>query len=95
MDSFDFQLQPRLIFGAGTIKRLGDLSRELGFRRTLLVADRGLVDSGHVDEAVAPLRETGIEVFRFHDFEANPDTCMADGYKTTAGTARRCNRCCR
>jgi alcohol dehydrogenase len=84
MDSFDFQLQPRLIFGAGTIKRLGELSRELGFRRTLLVADRGLVDSGHVDEAVAPLRETEIEVFRFHDFEANPDTRMIEAGRAFA-----------
>src|SRR6266850_1859082 len=78
MISFDFQLQPRLIFGVGTIKRLGELSRELGFRQTLLVADRGLVDSGHVDEALAPLRQSGIEVFQFHDFEANPDTQMIE-----------------
>jgi alcohol dehydrogenase len=78
MNSFEFQLQPRLIFGVGTIKRLGELSRDLGFRRTLLVADRGLVDSGHVDKAMTPLRLAGIEVFRFHDFEANPDTRMIE-----------------
>jgi alcohol dehydrogenase len=84
VDSFDFQLQPRLIFGVGTIKRLGELSRELGFRRTLLVADRGLVDSGHVDEAVGPLRLAGIEVFRFHDFEVNPDTCMIEAGRSFA-----------
>jgi alcohol dehydrogenase len=78
MISFDFQLQPRLIFGVGTIKRLGELSRELGFRQTLLVADRGLVSSGHVDEALAPLRQSGVDVFQFHDFESNPDTQMIE-----------------
>src|SRR5215813_15566669 len=52
------------------------MKRELGFRRTLLVADRGLVASGHVDEALAPLRAVGIEVVGFHDFEVNPDTEM-------------------
>lgn len=67
-----------MIFGAGTIGRLGDVARELGFRRVLLVADHGLVASGHVDEAVTPLRAAGIEVVRFHDFEVNPDTRMVD-----------------
>ena len=56
MESFDYQPQTRVVFGAGAISRLGELSGELNFRRTLLVADRGLVDSGHVAEAVAPLR---------------------------------------
>lgn len=78
MDAFDFQLQTRLIFGAGTIRRLGELARELGFERTLLVADRGLVDSGHVEEALSPLRAAGIDVVRFHGFEVNPDTQMIE-----------------
>lgn len=78
MKSFDFQPQTRVIFGAGTIGQLGKLAAELGFRRTLLVADHGLVASGHVDEAVTPLREAGIEVVRFHDFEVNPDTNMVE-----------------
>src|SRR5687767_2441209 len=82
MKSFDFQPRTRLIFGAGTIGELGTIARELGFRRTLLVADHGLVASGHVDEAVTPLQQAGIEVVRFHDFEVNPDTRMVE-----AGTA--------
>lgn len=82
MKSFDFQPRTRLIFGAGAIGELGTIARELGFRRTLLVADHGLVASGHVDEAVTPLQQAGIEVVRFHDFEVNPDTRMVE-----AGTA--------
>jgi alcohol dehydrogenase len=78
MMSFDFQPRTRVIFGAGTIGQLGKLAVELGFRRTLLVADHGLVASGHVDEAVTPLAEAGIEVVRFHDFEVNPDTRMVE-----------------
>ncbi|HET9525431.1 MAG TPA: iron-containing alcohol dehydrogenase [Pyrinomonadaceae bacterium] len=78
MIPFDFQPRTRMIFGAGTISRLGDVARELGFRRVLLVADHGMVASGHVDEAVEPLRVAGIEVVRFHDFEVNPDTSMVD-----------------
>jgi alcohol dehydrogenase len=78
MRSFDFQPRTRVIFGAGVIDRLGDLARELNFKRTLLVADHGLVASGHVDEAVTPLEKAGVEVFRFHDFESNPDTGMVE-----------------
>ena len=76
MQTFDFQPRTRLIFGAGAIERLGDVARELNFRRTLLVADRGLVASGHVDEALEPLHKAAVEVFAFHDFETNPDTRM-------------------
>jgi len=78
MKSFDFQARTRMIFGAGAVERLGELARELNFKRTLLVADHGLVASGHVDEAVGPLEKAGIEVFRFHDFDVNPDTLMID-----------------
>jgi len=78
MQSFDFQTRPRLVFGAGSIKRLGELASEFGFRRTLLVADRGLVASGHVDEALDPLRQQGIEVIRFHEFDVNPDTAIIE-----------------
>ena len=82
MKSFDFQPRTRVVFGAGVINRLGDLARELNFKRTLLVADHGMVASGHVDEAVGPLEKAGVEVVRFHDFEVNPDTRMVE-----AGTA--------
>lgn len=82
MRSFDFQPRTRVIFGAGVIERLGDVARELNLKRTLLVADHGMIESGHVDEAVGPLQEAGVEVFRFHNFEVNPDTRMIE-----AGTA--------
>src|SRR5215510_9084335 len=78
LKDFDFQPQTRVVFGAGSIAKLGDLALELSFRRTLLVADHGLLASGHVDEAVAPLRRAGVEVVRFHDFESNPDTQMVE-----------------
>lgn len=78
MKDFDFQPRTRVIFGAGAIARLGEFARDLDFKRTLLVADRGLVASGHVDEAVGPLEQAGVEVFRFHDFEVNPDTQMVE-----------------
>jgi alcohol dehydrogenase len=78
MKEFDFQPRTRVVFGEGVIERLGKLARELNFKRTLLVADHGMVASGHVDEAVAPLQKAGVEIIRFHDFEVNPDTRMIE-----------------
>ena len=78
MQSFDFQPRTRVVFGAGSIKRLGELAAELQFRRTLLVSDRGMLASGHVDEALEPLADKGIDVVRFHDFAENPDTAVID-----------------
>ncbi|HKU76569.1 MAG TPA: iron-containing alcohol dehydrogenase [Pyrinomonadaceae bacterium] len=82
LKDFDFQPRTRVVFGAGVIERLGELARELNFKRTLLVADHGMVASGHVDEAVGPLEKAGVEVFRYHDFEVNPDTRMIENGTT-------------
>ena len=78
MEAFDFTPRTRAIFGAGALDRLGALARELGFRRTLLVADRRLVAAGHVGRASRLLTGEGIEVFTFHDFDANADTGMVE-----------------
>jgi alcohol dehydrogenase len=77
-NSFDFQPRTRVVYGVGAIDRLGELASDLGFKRTLLVADRGLVESGHVAEAISPLRKAQIEVTEFHDFDVNPDTAMIE-----------------
>jgi alcohol dehydrogenase len=84
METFDFQARSRVVFGPGAVARLGDLARELNFRQVLLVADPGLVSSGHVAEALAPLRRVGIAVVCFHDFEANPDSNMIESGRAFA-----------
>ncbi|HWQ33262.1 MAG TPA: iron-containing alcohol dehydrogenase [Blastocatellia bacterium] len=73
-----------MIFGAGTLARLGELSREAGFQRTLLIADRGMIACGYVAEAVRLLRAAGVEVFTFHDFSENPDTAMIEAGRAFA-----------
>lgn len=76
MQPFDFQARTRLIFGEGSLERLGAVAAELGFHRTLLVADKGILACGHVDRASKLLSESGITVFTFHDFDSNPNTVM-------------------
>ena len=73
MRAFDYQPRTRVVFGAGSLARLGEAARELGFRRALLVADAGLVEAGHVGRARRVLETAGVSVAEFHDFGANPD----------------------
>jgi len=78
MQGFDFQPRTRVIYGAGTLRRLGEEARGLGFRRTLLVADRGLLEAGHVGRALRILEAAGVSAETFHDFGANPDAAMVE-----------------
>src|SRR2546427_7974601 len=87
MPNFEFQTRTRLVFGEGAIGRLGALSLELGFRRTLLVSDRGLLAAGHVTQATTLLHAAGIEAIPFHDFDANPDTHMVETGRAFAASA--------
>ncbi|HVQ64389.1 MAG TPA: iron-containing alcohol dehydrogenase, partial [Terriglobia bacterium] len=77
-ESFDLELRTRVIFGAGTFKRLGELARALGFTRTLVVSDKGLLPTGVAEQARTLLGEAGIESWGFHDFEPNPDMQMVE-----------------
>ena len=72
----DFKTDIRVLFGDGTIDQLGALARELGFGRTLLVADSGLVKAGHHDHA--SLAAAGVETVDFDDFGPNPDADMLE-----------------
>ena len=69
-ESFDLELRTRVIFGAGTFKRLGEVARTLGFTRTLVVSDKGLLPTGVAEQARTLLGEAGIESWGFHDFDA-------------------------
>ena len=76
--AFDFHPRTRIVFGQGSFQQLGSLAHELGFRRTLLVADPGIVATGYVQQATRLLRDQGSEVFCFHEFGENPDSAMVE-----------------
>src|SRR5262249_53587934 len=69
---FDFHVPTRVVFGPGSLNRLGELARELGDTRVLLVTDPGLESAGHPQRAIASLREAALEVFLFDGVEPNP-----------------------
>jgi alcohol dehydrogenase len=72
LKSFDFHSPTRVVFGPGSLNKLGELARELGDTRVLLVTDPGLEEAGHPQRALTSLREAGLEVFLFDGVEQNP-----------------------
>jgi alcohol dehydrogenase len=75
---FTFSLRTRVVYGRGAFLALGEAAREEGFRRALLVADRGLAAHGYAGEAARQLAAHGVEVFHFDGFDVNPDTEMVE-----------------
>ena len=78
MTSFEFAFPTRLIFGSGTVNRIGEVTRELNCSRPLLVADPGIRDAGHVDTVLNLLTNAGLNVEIFDQFGVNPDSTMVD-----------------
>src|SRR5262249_7625050 len=68
---FDFHTPTRVVFGPGTLNRLGELASELGDTRVLVVTDPGLKAAGHPQRAVASLKAAGLEAFVFDEVEEN------------------------
>ena len=74
MIPFDFQLGTRIVFGPGTIERLGELATELGGRRVLVVSDPGVVAAGHTARGIASLEHSGLATSLFDQVHPNPTT---------------------
>jgi alcohol dehydrogenase len=71
---FDYQPRTRLLFGPDTLERVGEIARDLGGRRALLVTDRGIIAAGHTGRAVSFVEAAGLDVKVYEDVRENPTT---------------------
>ncbi len=78
MQEFDFNLRTRMVRGAGSIRRLGELAGELGTRRALVVTDPGIIAAGHVERGIDSLNQANIETHVFDGAHENPTTADID-----------------
>lgn len=78
MTPFDFRPRTRVLFGPGEFARLGEVAREMGGTRCLLVADPGIVEAGYAKEAIRTLKARRMDVVAFHDFSVNPTSAMIE-----------------
>jgi len=71
---FDISPHTRLVFGNGTLRRLGELAKQLGGSRVLLVTDRGITAAGHASHAREALEQAGLAVTVYDAVRENPTT---------------------
>ena len=84
---FDWQARTRLVFGLGTLNRIGSLCAEIGARRTLLVTDKGILAAGHADRACKAMKKAGINVTVYDGVHENPTTADVHRCLAVAKTA--------
>ncbi len=74
LTAFDSSVRTRLVFGAGELRKVGELVKGLGGTRALLVTDRGIVAAGHAGRTLDILAGSGIAVTVFDGVRENPTT---------------------
>jgi alcohol dehydrogenase len=72
--AFDYQPRTRVVFGEGAVARVGDLAKEIGATRALLVTDKGIAAAGHPLRATGFLEAAGLSVTIFDEVRENPST---------------------
>jgi alcohol dehydrogenase len=75
---FDYHPLTRIVYGPGSLARLGELARELGAHRALVVTDPGLEAAGHPQRALASLRDADLEPILFDGVEENPTSRIVE-----------------
>ena len=84
---FDYHGRTRLVFGAGSVARIGELSRELGAKKVLLVTDPGIIAAGHASRVEELLRKAGLKTVVYGGVRENPTTRDVDECLAVAKSA--------
>ena len=82
------QSRTRVVFGMGTLSRLGALARGEGANRVFLVTDPGIVAAGHVTRAVESIRAADLDVTVFDGVAENPTTEHVEAGVAAANAAK-------
>jgi alcohol dehydrogenase len=85
---FDSQPRTRIVFGPGSLRRLGDVAREIGVQRPLVATDPGLVAAGHLESAREALAAAGLQPVVYDRVHENPTTVDVDDCVSVAREAR-------
>lgn len=72
MMDFVFETTRKLVCEVGAAARLGEMAKELGIRRALIVTDAGLVAAGLLEPVEAGFRTAGTTCALFSDVLADP-----------------------
>jgi len=73
-----FQTVPKIIFGCGAVKKLGEVAKSLGAGRVAVVTDPGIVQAGVHEPVMAALDSVGLHPGLFADVEPDPKIEIVD-----------------
>lgn len=65
-------LPSNLIFGVGTVEKVGEKTKELGKSKALIITDKGIVGAGLLERVLTPLEQAGVQAHIFDQIEPNP-----------------------
>ncbi|MBI5775447.1 MAG: iron-containing alcohol dehydrogenase [Verrucomicrobia bacterium] len=86
--AFDSQPRTRLVFGADSVERIGELARKLGGQRVLVVTDKGIVRAGHLERVQRALHRARLDTVVFDETRENPTTRDVAACVDVARTAK-------
>jgi alcohol dehydrogenase YqhD (iron-dependent ADH family) len=72
MDNFMFHLPTRVVFGPGTLRRLGEMAGDIGRRPLLVTGKSSSGETGILNRAMDYLEHAGLQPALFAQIEANP-----------------------
>ncbi len=73
MSGFEFYLPVEIIFGWGSLERLGQVAKRFGYRALVVTGRSSAKRYGYLDRALESLRKNGMsEVIVFDEIEPNP-----------------------
>ena len=75
---FDFRPRTRVVYGAGSLERVGELAAELSGSRVLIVSDPGIESVGYARRTVESLTSASLASVVFTEVEQNPTTKHVD-----------------
>ncbi|MHB1042617.1 MAG: iron-containing alcohol dehydrogenase [Eubacteriales bacterium] len=67
-----FRIPTEIIYGFGSIKKVGEVVSNLAASPVLVVTDHGVREAGLLDLVLEPLRDSGVKYEIFADVEPNP-----------------------
>ena len=68
----------QILVGGGSLARLGEVLRQFGFSRPLVVTDPWMVSSGTIGKCLAPLNAAGMAVAVFSDTVPDPTDAVVE-----------------
>jgi alcohol dehydrogenase len=75
---FEHHARTRIVFGERVVERVGELARDIGARKILLVTDSGIVGAGHAGRVDKLLKTAGLDCELFDQVRENPTTRDVD-----------------